>query len=225
MHSAKEAKKFCMVFGEVDQTIPQNSAFQIEDLDAYDSDCDDISLAKSVLMENLSSCDSDVLSKDDTHKQALGYQNLFHLKKARQIKPILYDGSVIAKEHDVIFVIDDEETMILEEEKQAFWLKHSNYNPDTSVKSHTPVRIKAPSELPKVSLVNESLKKLNYQLTSFDKVVKKRTTSDAITVDEIIEVQTIFNQIEVAVDQCSADKNTFEIQIKQLSIDNDQLLK
>nr|GEV59722.1 hypothetical protein [Tanacetum cinerariifolium] len=28
-------------------------------------------------------------------------------------------------------------------------LKHSNYNPDTSVKSHTPVRIEAPSELPK----------------------------------------------------------------------------
>ncbi|GJT46394.1 retrovirus-related pol polyprotein from transposon TNT 1-94 [Tanacetum coccineum] len=45
------------------QTIPQNSAFQTEDLDAYDSDCDDLSLAKAVLMANLSSCDSDVLSE------------------------------------------------------------------------------------------------------------------------------------------------------------------
>ncbi|GJW57017.1 copia protein [Tanacetum coccineum] len=43
------------------QTIPQNSSFQTEDLDAYDSNCDDISLAKAVLMENLSSCDPDVL--------------------------------------------------------------------------------------------------------------------------------------------------------------------
>ncbi|GJR59626.1 reverse transcriptase domain-containing protein [Tanacetum coccineum] len=86
---------------------------------------------------------------------------------------------------------------------QAFWLKYSNYNPDTSVKSHTPIRIESPSELPKVSLVNESLKKLKYQLASVDKVVKKRTTSDFIL----------------------ADKNAFEIQIKQLSIDNDQLLK
>nr|GEX26914.1 retrovirus-related Pol polyprotein from transposon TNT 1-94 [Tanacetum cinerariifolium] len=42
-------------------TVPQNSAFQTEDLDAYDSDCDDISSAKAVLMANLSSCDSDVL--------------------------------------------------------------------------------------------------------------------------------------------------------------------
>ncbi|GKC09415.1 hypothetical protein Tco_1001025, partial [Tanacetum coccineum] len=45
------------------QTIPPNSAFQTDDLDAYDSDCDDFSLAKAVLMANLSSCDPEVLSK------------------------------------------------------------------------------------------------------------------------------------------------------------------
>nr|GEZ99069.1 hypothetical protein [Tanacetum cinerariifolium] len=43
------------------QTIPQNSAFQTEDLDAYDSDCNDISSAKAVLMKNISSCDLDIL--------------------------------------------------------------------------------------------------------------------------------------------------------------------
>ncbi|GJX60924.1 hypothetical protein Tco_0292314 [Tanacetum coccineum] len=141
---------------------------------------------------------------------------------------------------------------------QAFWLKHSSLF-ETPVTSHTTVRIEAPSELPNVSLVNESLKKLKYQLANFDKVVKKRLTSDAITagswgfehtkecflteiipflkvlkdtfnafdktlLDEITEVQTVFNQMEAAVDQCSVDKNVFEIQIKQLRIDNDQLL-
>ncbi|GKC54644.1 hypothetical protein Tco_1077389 [Tanacetum coccineum] len=35
-----------------------------DDLDAYNSDCDDISSAKAVLMANLSSCDSDVLSEE-----------------------------------------------------------------------------------------------------------------------------------------------------------------
>ncbi|GJV77593.1 retrovirus-related pol polyprotein from transposon TNT 1-94 [Tanacetum coccineum] len=223
------------------QTILQNSAFQTKDLDAYDSDCNNISSAKAILMENLSSCDSNVLFEVpyfDTYLNDMINQDVQEIP-------------AIAKEHDVISMIDDEETLILEEEsqskmldkqndpilikqkinispidysklnkikedfgkrfvtqkelsaEQAFWLKHSNYNPDTSVKSHTPVRIEAPSELPKVSLVNESLKKLKYQLASFDKVVKKRTTSDAIT----------------------ADKNAFEIQIKKLSIDNDQLLK
>nr|GEV82527.1 hypothetical protein [Tanacetum cinerariifolium] len=43
------------------QTIPQNSTFHTEDLDAYDSDCNDLSLAKAVLMANLSSCDPEVL--------------------------------------------------------------------------------------------------------------------------------------------------------------------
>ncbi|GKC47620.1 hypothetical protein Tco_1065342 [Tanacetum coccineum] len=47
----------------VQTTIQQNFAFQSEDLDAYDSDCDDISSAKVVLMANLSSCGSDVLSE------------------------------------------------------------------------------------------------------------------------------------------------------------------
>ncbi|GKB73031.1 hypothetical protein Tco_0934443 [Tanacetum coccineum] len=63
---------------------------------------------------------------DDTHKQALGYQNPFNLKKAQRIKPTLYDGSVIAKEHDVIFVIDDEEILILEEESQSKMLDKQN---------------------------------------------------------------------------------------------------
>nr|GEU43266.1 retrovirus-related Pol polyprotein from transposon TNT 1-94 [Tanacetum cinerariifolium] len=45
------------------QIIPQNAVFQTKDSDAYDSDCNDLSSAKSVLMANLSSCDSDVLSK------------------------------------------------------------------------------------------------------------------------------------------------------------------
>ncbi|GJU48490.1 retrovirus-related pol polyprotein from transposon TNT 1-94 [Tanacetum coccineum] len=404
------------------QTIPQNSAFQTEDLDACDSDCDDISSAKAVLMVNLSSCGSDVLSEvqysdtypndminqdvqempyfEQTHivnfldneinidsniipysqylqeSQDAGIQNtnssapndllvLFlveqmndhvanldkenqtnkmvneslttelerykervaifeqrqnvdlnkreklinsqmddliqnrnaklaafqqeidtlkqtlsnHVKAKESLsttltvlkteskekeskyikKEIILENQnkeleyiickfVIAKKHDMISVIDDEETLILEEEsrskmldkqndpisikqiinispidysqlnkikedfgkhfvtqkelsaEQAFWLKHSNHTFETPVKSHTPVRIKAPSELP------------------------KRTTSNAITADEITKVQNVFNQMEAAVGQCSIDKSDLEIQIKQLSIDNDQLL-
>ncbi|GJU73637.1 hypothetical protein Tco_1265042 [Tanacetum coccineum] len=50
--------------GQAIQTIiPNNAAFQTEDLDTYDSDCDDISNAKSVLMANISSYGSDVISE------------------------------------------------------------------------------------------------------------------------------------------------------------------
>ncbi|GJU42672.1 retrovirus-related pol polyprotein from transposon TNT 1-94 [Tanacetum coccineum] len=42
-------------------TIPNNATFQTEDLDAYDSDCDDVSNAKAVLMANLSNYGFDVI--------------------------------------------------------------------------------------------------------------------------------------------------------------------
>ncbi|GJZ61483.1 hypothetical protein Tco_0617620 [Tanacetum coccineum] len=44
-------------------TIPNTAAFQTEDLDAYDSDCDDVSNAKVVLMANLSNYGSEVISE------------------------------------------------------------------------------------------------------------------------------------------------------------------
>nr|GEY19933.1 hypothetical protein [Tanacetum cinerariifolium] len=48
----------------IQTAIPHNIAFQTDDLDAYDFDCNDISSAKAILMANLSSHDSDVLSEE-----------------------------------------------------------------------------------------------------------------------------------------------------------------
>nr|GFA40445.1 hypothetical protein [Tanacetum cinerariifolium] len=63
---------------------------------------------------------------DDTHKQALGYQNPFYLKKAQRIKPTLYDGSVISSHHVASPVFDDEETLILEEVSRSKMLANQN---------------------------------------------------------------------------------------------------
>ncbi|GKF42508.1 hypothetical protein Tco_0125850 [Tanacetum coccineum] len=83
-------------------------------------------------------------------------------------------------------------------------------------------------EDPKVSLVNESLKKLKFHLSRFDNVVKIRTTPDARTKDllnKIIEVQTVFDQIDVAVQQSLVDKQCLEIAKKELLLENDRLLQ
>ncbi|GKA67346.1 retrovirus-related pol polyprotein from transposon TNT 1-94 [Tanacetum coccineum] len=114
-------------------------------------------------------------------------------------------------------------------------------NPTSKSSDASPVKIKAPKELPKVSLVNESLKKLKFHLARFDNVVKIRTTPDARTkgewgfehtkaifnkeiipflkslkyifnvfdkdlLNEIIEVQIVFDQMDAAVQQSSVDK-------------------
>ncbi|GKB02730.1 hypothetical protein Tco_0830819 [Tanacetum coccineum] len=91
---------------------------------------------------------------DNTHKQALGYQNLFYLKKAQRINPTLYNGIVISKKHDVVSVDDSEETLILAKEKQAFWLPLSNLISKQLVVPHTPVKIEVPKELQKHSMLN-----------------------------------------------------------------------
>nr|GEU62259.1 hypothetical protein [Tanacetum cinerariifolium] len=53
--------------GQAVQTIiPNNVAFQTEDLDAYDSDCDDISNAKAILMANISNYGSNFISEDES---------------------------------------------------------------------------------------------------------------------------------------------------------------
>ncbi|GJQ99700.1 retrovirus-related pol polyprotein from transposon TNT 1-94 [Tanacetum coccineum] len=86
--------------GPITQTfITHNATHQADDLDAYDSEGNDFSIAKAVLMTNLLSYGSDVLSE-----------------KAQQIRPMLYDGSVIAKETNVISIADSKETLMLEEE-------------------------------------------------------------------------------------------------------------
>ncbi|GJT91979.1 hypothetical protein Tco_1080824 [Tanacetum coccineum] len=214
------------------QIIPQNLAFQTEDLDAYDSDCDDLSSAKAVLMENLSNCDSDVLSEvpySDSYPNDMINQDVQEMQYSEQTHIDDFQDNEIYSDSNIISY-----SQYLQESQDAV-IQDTNSS--------------VPNDLLVLSLVE--------QLT--DHVVKKRTTSDAITagawgfehtkacfvteiipfskvlkdtfnasgktlLDEITKVQTVFNQMEAAVDQCSIDKNNLEIKIKQLSIDNDQLL-
>nr|GEU29298.1 hypothetical protein [Tanacetum cinerariifolium] len=62
---------------------------------------------------------------------------------------------------------------------EALW--YHMLNPSTKSSVALPIKIEAPKELPKVSLVNESLKRLKLHLVNFDKVVKIRTTPNART--------------------------------------------
>ncbi|GJV44765.1 retrovirus-related pol polyprotein from transposon TNT 1-94 [Tanacetum coccineum] len=307
-----------------------------DNLDAYDSDCDDFSTAKAILMANLSSYESQVLSevkelltkafnvfKNKSKKKEaknidkeialerkvkelddilLYSKSLSILRKLKQIRPMpLWMIVVIAKENQCDFsLLIMKRTLCLEEEsrskmllkqsdpmvlKQKVNIKPINYaelnrlskdfgkrfvpqqelsdeqalHPNTDQSASSPVKIEAPRELPKVSLVNTSLKKLKYHLGQFDNVVKKRITPDALTegewgfehtkavfqkeiipflktlkdifnvfdkdlLNEVTEVQTVFNQMEAAVQQYHVDKQCFEIQKKQFLIENDRLL-
>ncbi|GKB91343.1 hypothetical protein Tco_0963615 [Tanacetum coccineum] len=64
--------------------------------------------------------------------------------------------------------------------EHAYWKATSVPALDPS-HSSTTVIVEVPKELPKVSMVNTSLKELKRYLTGFDQVVKERTTATAIT--------------------------------------------
>ncbi|GJW58143.1 hypothetical protein Tco_0104874 [Tanacetum coccineum] len=101
-------------------------------------------------------------------------------------------------------------------------------NPTSKPFVVSPVKIEAPKELPKVSLVNESLKKLKIHLARLNNVVKIRTTPDAHTKDllnEIMEVRTVFDQMDAVVQQSLVDKQCLEIAKKELLLENDRLLQ
>nr|GEV98554.1 hypothetical protein [Tanacetum cinerariifolium] len=62
---------------------------------------------------------------DHSTRQALGFQNPCYLKRAQQLKPKLYDGSVI-KKSDAIVIHDLEETLLLTEKSRSKMLQKQN---------------------------------------------------------------------------------------------------
>ncbi|GKB27537.1 hypothetical protein Tco_0866938 [Tanacetum coccineum] len=189
-----------------------------------------------------------MLEEESRSKMLLKQSDPMVLEKKVNTKPINYaELNRLSKDFGKRFVRQRELT-----NEQAL-------HPITDQSASSSVKIEALRELPKVSLVNTSLKKLKYHLGQFDNVVKKQITPDALTegewgfehtkavflkeiipfvktlkdifnvfdkdlLNEVTEVQTVFNQMEAAVQQYHVDKQCFEIQKKQFLIENDRLL-
>nr|GEW43856.1 hypothetical protein [Tanacetum cinerariifolium] len=192
--------------------------------------------------------------------------------KAQQIRPMLYDGNVIAKETNVVSIDDSEETLMLEEEirskmllkqsdplvlekkinikpinyavlnqlskdfgkhfvpqqellsaEQAFWSQMSN--PSTDSFGASPVKVHIPSELPKLSLVNASLKSLNStlpSLTLWDKNNRethiyylKHSMEQAAILREIVEQAKSLNPLDNASYATSKITSTNKVPLKK----------
>ncbi|GKC57605.1 hypothetical protein Tco_1085203, partial [Tanacetum coccineum] len=150
--------------------------------------------------------------------------------KAQRIKPTLYDGIVMSDKHVAMPVIDDEETLILEEKSRSKMSEKAK-DPEIINKniSHKPIDYEKLNRL-----YEDSGKRFTPQQEmdaeqAFDNVVKIWTTPDARTEDlllnEIMEVHTVFNQMDVAVQQFSVDKQCLKIAKKELLLENDRLLQ
>nr|GEU80921.1 putative reverse transcriptase domain-containing protein [Tanacetum cinerariifolium] len=226
--------------------ITNNLAYQADDLDAYDSDCDEINSSKIALMANLSYYGSDNLAECNSENDAImirdSKETLMLEDKSR--------SKMLQKQKDPM-------TELLGE--QAFWSQNSGNFEESYLSTSTTI-VEVPKELPKVSMVNSSLKKLKFYLGSFDMVVKERTIAttiikgewgfeytkacfmdeiipfvkalkelfnsfDQFLIDELTEVQNVFNQIEQAVEQHYVKKNKFQDKIIDVLKENERLLE
>nr|GEZ28559.1 integrase, catalytic region, zinc finger, CCHC-type, peptidase aspartic, catalytic [Tanacetum cinerariifolium] len=233
--------------------VTNNAAYQADDLDAYDFDCDELNSAKIALMANLSHYGSDNLA--EVHNQDNVYNNVLYQDVQatstseqsnilnqleteitsdsnnisysqymnesqyttvqnsslpalqddlilstlmledesrskmllKQNDPIMSEKKVITKPVDYAALnqlLKDFKTRFVPQTElsaeQAFWSRYSVQSEEPNLSSSTTI-VEVPKELPKVCMVNSSLKKLKFHLASFDVVVKERTTATAIT--------------------------------------------
>nr|GEX04243.1 hypothetical protein [Tanacetum cinerariifolium] len=124
--------------GQAVQTIiPNNAIFQTEDLDTYDSNYDDISNAKAILMANIPNYRSDVISEGKDPKVI---ENFYH-------KPIDYEKlKRLSEDFGKPFTPQQEI-----DAEQAFWFRISN--PTIESSNQPPVKVEVPNELPKADML------------------------------------------------------------------------
>nr|GFB43352.1 pyruvate, phosphate dikinase regulatory protein, chloroplastic [Tanacetum cinerariifolium] len=160
---------------------------------------------------------------------ALGFQNPRYLKKAQQLKPNLYDGRIIEKS-DAVVIPDTEETLILAEEKQT---DEPNLSATTTIvevpkellkvsmvnsclkklKSHLASFDMVVKERTIATAITEGT--LGFEHTKacfrddiipFVKALKELFSSfDQCLIDEVTDVQNVFKQMKLAVEQHYVD--------------------
>ncbi|GJU66195.1 hypothetical protein Tco_1252454 [Tanacetum coccineum] len=172
-------------------------------------------------------------------------------KKIKQLdnilEPKLYDGNVI-KNTSAIVILDSEETLMLAEEScLKMFLKqkdpmmlgkkvnttpvdYANFvNSPNPTLSSRPTKVEVPKELPKVIMVNTSLKELKHHLAGFNVVVKERTTATAITKGSwgFKHTKACFRDeiIPFAVEQHHLESKTFEVKMNKVLNENKRLME
>nr|GEZ51178.1 retrovirus-related Pol polyprotein from transposon TNT 1-94 [Tanacetum cinerariifolium] len=193
--------------------ITTNAAYQADDLDAYDSDCDELNSAKIALMANLSHYGSDNLAEvnnQDNRDNHLIHQEMqvpstseestiltksnTEITKSRskmiekQNDPKMTEKKVITKPIDYAIInqlLTNFETRFVPQTElsaeQAFWYSVQTDEPNLSACTTI---LEVPKKFLKVSME---------LFTSFDQCL----------IDEVTEVENVFKQMELAIEQHS----------------------
>ncbi|GKE17942.1 hypothetical protein Tco_1425519, partial [Tanacetum coccineum] len=106
--------------GQATQTvITHNAAYQADDLDAYDSDCDELNTAKVALMANLSHYGSDALAKVYNHDNVnnnMINQAVQAMQSSEQLNVMNHSDTKITSDRNIIpyaqYVIESQQASV-----------------------------------------------------------------------------------------------------------------
>ncbi|GJU68481.1 retrovirus-related pol polyprotein from transposon TNT 1-94 [Tanacetum coccineum] len=174
--------------------VQAHESGQTADLYAYDSDYDDISSAKAILMANLSSYDSDVLSESE---QLDIIQTPVEIVVPKELPKISLVKTSFQKLKNHLASFDKVVKLRTTSDPltEGSWgFKHTK-------------KVFKEEVIPFINSLRAPFKDFENGLHS-----------------EHNEVKMVFNQMEATVDQCSVDKKYFDIKKKEISLDNDRLL-
>ncbi|GJU35517.1 hypothetical protein Tco_1183871 [Tanacetum coccineum] len=158
------------------------------------------------------------------------------MQSSEQSNVVNHSETEITSDSNIIpysqYVIESQQAAIQNSnsstQQDALILFNSMNSPEPTHSSR-PTKVEVPKELPKVSMVNTSLKKLKYHLVGFDVVVKERTTPTAITEGSwgFEHTKACFRDeiIPFAVEQHRLESKTFEVKMNQVLNKNERLLK
>ncbi|GJS27657.1 reverse transcriptase domain-containing protein [Tanacetum coccineum] len=165
-----------------------------------------------------------MLAEESRSKMLLKQKDPMMLEKKVNTTPVDYAVlNQLSQDFETRFVPQTELSA-----EQAFWSQNSVNSPEPTLSSR-PTKVEVPKELPKVSMVNTSLKKLKYHLAGFDVVVKERTTPTAITEGSwgFEHTKACFRDeiIPFAVEQHRLESKTFKVKMNQVLNENERLLE
>nr|GEX13691.1 hypothetical protein [Tanacetum cinerariifolium] len=149
--------------------VTNNAAYQANDLDAYDSDCDELNSTKIALMANLSHYGFDNLAEDNKNVNEILTAELERYKNQERIlkeknnvdkASVSYEQSLEIEKlkHTLSEHLKENESLEQKAEllaKQAFWSRYSVQSEEPNLSVSTTI-VEVPKELPKVSMRNNS---------------------------------------------------------------------
>nr|GEV28442.1 integrase, catalytic region, zinc finger, CCHC-type, peptidase aspartic, catalytic [Tanacetum cinerariifolium] len=168
--------------------VTNNAAYQADDLDAYDSDCDEINSAKIALMANLSHYGTDNLTEVNNQDNRANY--LTH--QEMQVQSTSEQSTILTQSNTEIAIKERTAATAITEGTWGFEHTKSCFRDD----------------------IIPFVKALKELFTSFDQYLN----------DEVTEVQNVFKQMELAVEQHHEEKHKFQTKMEHVLQENDRPL-